>query len=76
MYSLKGYGMGLVIEYNTCPVEKGRGSCIFLHIWDRPDRGTKGCTAISKEDMANLSHGLTYQRPLTYSSFQRRSLKR
>ena len=41
------YRLGIVIGHNTDPVAPGGGSCIFLHIWDGPSRGTSGCTAVS-----------------------------
>jgi len=41
------YRLGIVIGHNTDPVAPGGGSCIFLHIWESPSRGTSGCTAVS-----------------------------
>jgi L,D-peptidoglycan transpeptidase YkuD (ErfK/YbiS/YcfS/YnhG family) len=41
------YRLGIVIGHNTDPVAPGGGSCIFLHIRERPSRGTSGCTAVS-----------------------------
>jgi hypothetical protein len=29
----------------------GEGSCIFLHIWRSPEKGTAGCTAMAEEDL-------------------------
>lgn len=48
------YELGLVIDYNTNPVEKGKGSAIFMHIWQSDKKGTLGCVAISKENMIEL----------------------
>jgi D-alanyl-D-alanine dipeptidase len=48
------YRFGIVIEHNVNPVIAGRGSCIFLHIWEGAKNGTSGCTAISVEDMEML----------------------
>jgi D-alanyl-D-alanine dipeptidase len=45
------YKWGLVVEHNTAPVEAAGGSCIFLHIWSGPARGTAGCTAMSEADL-------------------------
>jgi L,D-peptidoglycan transpeptidase YkuD (ErfK/YbiS/YcfS/YnhG family) len=36
----------VVVGYNTSPTRSGAGSCIFLHIWDGPEQGTAGCTAM------------------------------
>jgi len=38
----------------------GLGSCIFLHLWPGPGKGTAGCTAMSAED---LKHVLTWLDP-------------
>lgn len=38
------YRVGLVINHNI-PPKKGKGSCIFLHVWNGPDSSTAGCTA-------------------------------
>jgi len=45
----------VVIEHNTAqPIQRGRGSCIFFHLWRAPDRGTLGCTAASEERVLEL----------------------
>ena len=38
------YDLGVFVAYNTYPVEKSKGSCIFLHIWKDALSGTAGCT--------------------------------
>jgi L,D-peptidoglycan transpeptidase YkuD (ErfK/YbiS/YcfS/YnhG family) len=49
------YRLGLVVEHNWAPrTQHGRGSCIFLHIWQGPDRGTAGCTAMAGPDIEKL----------------------
>lgn len=48
------YRLGVVIGHNMDPVVPGYGSCIFLHIWDRPSRGTAGCTAVSEAGMEGV----------------------
>jgi L,D-peptidoglycan transpeptidase YkuD (ErfK/YbiS/YcfS/YnhG family) len=50
------YKWGLFVQHNADPVKKGKGSCIFLHIWDNSVEGTAGCTAMSEEDLLNLLH--------------------
>ena len=42
------YKYGVVIEYNTHPIVKGKGSAIFLHEWNDGD-STLGCVAMSEE---------------------------
>ncbi|MFN8058344.1 MAG: L,D-transpeptidase family protein [Vicinamibacterales bacterium] len=46
------YRLGVVVDYNVQPAVPGHGSCIFLHIWDGPGRGTAGCTAMTAPEMA------------------------
>lgn len=46
MRSVAGYRLGVVVDYNTQPVRPGRGSCIFLHVWEGAGTSTAGCTAM------------------------------
>lgn len=48
------YEYGIVINHNSEPVEKGKGSAIFFHVWRTPGAGTLGCTSMSKEDLLQL----------------------
>ena len=48
------YALGIVVGYNMYPVEPGRGSCIFLHIWKAPGAGTSGCTAMERRSLERL----------------------
>ncbi|MHB8909025.1 MAG: L,D-transpeptidase family protein [Syntrophales bacterium] len=49
------YRLGLVVEHNWGPqTQSGLGSCIFLHIWAAPDKGTAGCTAMDPGDVESL----------------------
>lgn len=45
---------GLIVEQNDTDTVRGRGSCIFLHIWRGPKRGTAGCTAMPEEQVEKL----------------------
>ena len=45
------YDLGVFIAYNSNPVRKSMGSCIFLHIWKDETSGTLGCTAMSRENI-------------------------
>lgn len=65
MRSVEGYRWGLVVEHNARPPVAGRGSCIFLHIWAGPERGTAGCTAMEQPSLETLLRWLdTKRRPL------------
>jgi L,D-peptidoglycan transpeptidase YkuD (ErfK/YbiS/YcfS/YnhG family) len=42
------YKYGVVIEYNMHPIVKGKGSAIFLHVWNGGE-STLGCVSMSEE---------------------------
>jgi D-alanyl-D-alanine dipeptidase len=46
MRQIAQYRLGIIVGYNAAPPQKGRGSCIFLHIWSGPLSTTAGCTAL------------------------------
>jgi D-alanyl-D-alanine dipeptidase len=48
------YDLGVFVAYNSYPVEKDRGSCIFLHIWKDSTTGTEGCTAMDRRDLERI----------------------
>ena len=48
------YKYGIVIEYNTNPIIKGKGSAIFIHLLRGPDKPTDGCVAINEKNMIEL----------------------
>jgi D-alanyl-D-alanine dipeptidase len=54
MRRIAQYQVGVVVGYNTRPVTKGHGSCIFLHVWDGPGSTTAGCTAFPRADVERL----------------------
>lgn len=47
------YRIGFVIEHNANG-EKGKGSCIFAHLWKSPTSPTAGCTAMTDDAMERL----------------------
>ncbi|HLM01252.1 MAG TPA: L,D-transpeptidase family protein, partial [Pyrinomonadaceae bacterium] len=48
------YDLGVTVAYNSNPVRKEHGSCIFLHIWKDAENATEGCTAMSRADMEKV----------------------
>ena len=52
------YKYCLVIEYNTNPVVKGKGSAIFLHLSIKENSFTAGCVAIEEDDMKSMVNWL------------------
>lgn len=65
MREIGQYRMGVVVGYNARPPRRGRGSCIFLHIWAGPRSPTVGCTALAEPEMDALLRWLDpARRPL------------
>ncbi len=52
------YKYGIVIEYNTNPIVKGKGSAIFLHLWRGEGRGSSGCVAMAEDKILRLLNWL------------------
>lgn len=48
------YELGVFVAHNTYPVERGRGSCIFLHVWKDAETGTAGCTAMERRNLERI----------------------
>jgi L,D-peptidoglycan transpeptidase YkuD (ErfK/YbiS/YcfS/YnhG family) len=54
MRSIDLYRLGVIVGYNARPVRRGRGSCIFLHIWRSAGAPTSGCTAMPASDLETI----------------------
>ena len=54
MRRIDQYQVGVMVGYNVRPVNRGHGSCIFLHIWNGPGSSTAGCTAFPRADVEAL----------------------
>jgi D-alanyl-D-alanine dipeptidase len=64
MREVEGYRWGVVVAHNARAVP-GRGSCIFLHVWAGPSKGTAGCTAMEEPNLEALLRRLdSRKRPL------------
>lgn len=53
MRAISLYRLGVLVDYNTGRTP-GRGSCIFLHIWDGPASTTSGCSALAADPLEGL----------------------
>ena len=54
MLAIEQYELGVFVAYNSFPVEKGRGSCIFLHVWKDENTATTGCTAMERRNLERI----------------------
>lgn len=54
MRQVAQYKTGVIVGYNASLPVKGRGSCIFLHIWAGPDSHTAGCTAFDEAKLREV----------------------
>ena len=48
------YDLVAVLNYNTNPVIKNKGSAIFMHIAKISYKKTEGCIALKKDDLINI----------------------
>ena len=48
------YNIVCVINYNTNPIIKNKGSAIFLHVANTDYSGTAGCIALKQDDLIEL----------------------
>ncbi len=48
------YKYAIVVEYNTNPVVRGKGSAIFVHVWRDNRSVTAGCVAMPEECIVKL----------------------
>ena len=53
MWAVDLYRKGILIDYPTSRAAKA-GSCIFVHLWRRPDKSTVGCVAASEPTVDRL----------------------
>jgi len=74
MGTISLYRRGLFVGFPTDREQKG-GSCIFIHVWRRPNSPTSGCVALAERDVTDLQ---TWSRrePTVIAIFWRASLDR
>jgi len=56
------YKWGLFVNHNANPAVSGKGSCIFMHIWENGREGTEGCTAMQEAEMLKVLHWINARR--------------
>lgn len=44
----------IVVDHNMKNPKPGAGSCVFIHVWRSPEKGTAGCTAMEEKDVVEL----------------------
>ena len=49
------YDIVFILNFNTNPVKKNKGSAIFVHIAKKNYLPTRGCIAIKKNDIKKLA---------------------
>lgn len=64
------YKYCMVIEYNTSPVVKGKGSAIFFHVTSDQYPPTAGCVAVKEQDMLRILSWLDPNKKSTLVSFR------
>ena len=52
------YDLVLVLNYNTKPIIKNKGSAIFIHIAKSSYKKTRGCIALKKQDLIQLTKNI------------------
>jgi len=52
------YDLVLVLNYNTKPIIKNKGSAIFVHVAKNSYKKTKGCIALKKQDLIQLAKNI------------------
>ena len=55
------YDIVIVLNFNSRPVKKNKGSAIFLHVAKRKYKPTEGCVAIKKNELKKLLKLITLQ---------------
>tara|TARA_B100001029_G_C14786979_1_gene299699 strand:- start:75 stop:566 length:492 start_codon:yes stop_codon:yes gene_type:complete len=53
------YDLILVLDFNSNPVIKNKGSAIFIHVAKNNYKSTAGCIALKKRDLINITKIIT-----------------
>jgi len=52
------YDIIFILNYNTNPVRKNKGSAIFIHVARKKYKYTKGCVAVKKIHLLKLAEDI------------------
>ena len=55
------YDIVIVLDFNSKPIKKNKGSAIFLHVTKKNYKPTRGCVAIKKNELKKLLKLFTLQ---------------
>lgn len=55
------YDLILVVGHNDAPVEKGKGSAIFVHLFSHETKYTAGCIALREQDLLKVLQEATLE---------------
>ena len=55
------YDIVIVLDFNSKPIKKNKGSAIFLHVAKKNYKPTRGCVAIKKNELKKLLKLFTLQ---------------
>ena len=58
------YDLILVLNYNSNPIIKGKGSAIFIHVAKKNFTSTRGCIGLQKKDLLNLLQNIKKNTPI------------
>ena len=76
MRQVADYELGVIVGYNAPRPRRGRGSCIFLHIWNGPSSHTVGCTASDATELRRVVEWLDPRRRPMLVQFPERTYAR
>lgn len=69
------YKWGLFVEHNPTRIP-GKGSCIFIHIWESNNKGTTGCTAMSEDNILKILHWIDVKKKPLLVQFPKREYEK
>ena len=56
------FDLMVFVLHNTDPVQRGAGSCVFLHVWSKQGVPTQGCVAMPRPALGDILAWLSLER--------------